>query len=152
MSTYRGQMYNSDTQNTELHTVEEAAIAYGSPTSRIELSRQGLLPEFVQDLMSLFTFSKTELSKLTAISTKTLERHMQSGKRFTGLQSDRLLELAQLYHEGVNTFGKREKFLQWLKSPIAALNQTTPKSWLDTHDGIQMISHELGRIRHGIFS
>ncbi|WP_420582767.1 type II toxin-antitoxin system Xre/ParS family antitoxin [Reichenbachiella sp.] len=149
---YERQKSKYNTQETDLYTVQDAVAAYGNPTHRIELSRQGVLPEFVQDLMSLFTFSKAELSRLTAISTKTLERHIQSGKRFTGLQSDRLLELAQLYHEGLQTFGQREKFLRWLKSPIAALNNTPPKSWLDTHEGIRMISQELGRIRYGIFA
>lgn len=139
-------------QEPEIHTVEEAAVAYGNPTYRIEISRHGMLPAFALDLMQHFGFSKIEASKLTDISTKTLDRHLQSGKRFTGLQSDRLLELAQLYTEGINTFGHREKFLRWLSAPIAALQNTPPKDWLDTHEGIKLITAELGRIRHGLFA
>ncbi|MCV9387280.1 type II RES/Xre toxin-antitoxin system antitoxin [Reichenbachiella ulvae] len=132
--------------------VEEAAISYDTPTKKIELSRQGVSPEFVLDLMTVYQFSKQEASRLTDISSKTLDRHIQSGKFFTGLQSDRILELAELFHEGLDVFGSQEKFLRWLSSSLPALGNTRPKDWLDTHHGIQMITDELGRIKHGIFA
>lgn len=132
--------------------VEEAAVAYNTPVKKVALSRKGLSPDFVLDLMQSYQFSKQETSRLTDISTKTLDRHMQSGKNFTGLQSDRLLELAELYIEGVEVFGSREKFLKWLNAAIPALGNSAPKEWLDTHEGISMIADELGRIKHGIFA
>lgn len=132
--------------------VEEAAVAYNTPVKKIGLSRIGLSPDFVIDLMQCYQFSKQETSRLADISTKTLDRHLQSGKKFSGLQSDRLLELAELYIEGVELFGTREKFLKWLNSKIPALGNTAPKDWLDTHKGISMIADELGRIKHGIFA
>ncbi|MFT6866667.1 MAG: putative toxin-antitoxin system antitoxin component (TIGR02293 family) [Cyclobacteriaceae bacterium] len=132
--------------------VEEAAMAYDTPVKKILLSRSGLSTHFVLDLMASYQFSKQEISRLANISTKTLERHLQSGRMFSGLQSDRLLELAELYHEGIALFGSREKFLKWLNAKIPALGDTAPKEWLDTHHGIAMISDELGRIQHGIFA
>ncbi len=132
--------------------VEEAAIAYNSPSRRVHISRHGLSTNFVIDLMESYHFSKQETSRLADISTKTLERHLQSGKMFTGLQSDRLLELADLYNEGIDVFGNQEKFIKWLNAKIPALGNTAPKDWLDTHQGIVMISDELGRIKHGIFA
>ncbi|MEM8895516.1 MAG: antitoxin Xre/MbcA/ParS toxin-binding domain-containing protein [Bacteroidota bacterium] len=132
-------------------SVAEALSTYHSPTQKIHLSRTGLSPDFVVDLITSYHFNKQETSKLVDISTKTLDRHIQSGKRFTGLKSDRLLELAELYGEGTRIFGSRDKFLNWLSSKIPALGHTTPKEWLDTHKGIALISDELGRIEHGIF-
>ncbi len=132
--------------------VGEAAVAYDTPVKKIHLSRSGLSTHFVVDLMESYQFSKQETSRLADISTKTLERHLQSGKMFTGLQSDRLLELAELYQEGMAVFGSKEKFLKWLNAKIPALGNTAPKEWLDTHHGIAMISDELGRIQHGIFA
>ncbi len=133
-------------------TVAEAFVAYDTPSKRIQLSRIGLTPSFVVDLIDSYHFTKQETSKLVDISTKTLDRHIQSGKRFIGLQSDRLLQLAEIYKEGIDVFGSREKFLKWLNSEIPALGGTRPKEWLDTHRGITMISDELGRIKHGIFA
>lgn len=132
--------------------VNEAAVAYVTPISKIGLSRLGLSPEFVVDLMQSYQFSKQEISHLADISTKTLDRHLQSGKKFSGLQSDRLLELAELYIEGIEVFGTKEKLLKWLNAEIPALGNTRPKEWLDTHQGIQLISDEIGRIKHGIFA
>lgn len=132
--------------------VKEAAIVYDTPVKKIKLSREGLSPDFVIDLIQSYQFSKQEASRLADISTKTLDRHLQSGKRFSGLQSDRLLELAELYVEGLEVFGSRDKFLKWLDAKIPALGNTSPKEWLDTHNGIEMISDELGRIKYGIFA
>ncbi len=132
--------------------VMEAAAVYHSPVQKIQKTRDGLEPEFVVDLMELYRFSKQEASRLADISTKTLERHLQSGKKFQGLQSDRLLELAELYAEGLEVFGSKDKFLKWLNSEIPALGNTFPKEWLDTHLGITLVSDELGRIKHGIFA
>ena len=132
--------------------VEEAAMAYNTPVKKIRLSRSGLTAEFVVDLMHSYEFSKQETSRFADISTKTLDRHLQSGKKFSGLQSDRFLELAELYINGLEVFGTREKFLKWLNSKIPALGNTAPKEWLDTHQGISMIMDELGRIKHGIFA
>ena len=132
--------------------VEEAAMTYNTPVKKVALSRKGLSPDFVLDLMQSYQFSKQEASKLTDISAKTLDRHFQSGKNFTGLQSDRLLELAELYLAGIEVFGTRDKFLKWLNAETPALGHSAPKEWLDTHEGISMIADELGRIKHGIFA
>lgn len=142
-----------DDENLEsMQFNEAAAIYHRSPDTAIRLSRMGVEPEFVVDLMDAYRFSKQEASYLANISTKTLDRHLQSGKSFKGLQSDRFLELAELMHQGVNTFGSKEKFVQWLNSKIPALNNAMPREWLDTHKGIELIEDELGRIRHGIFA
>ncbi len=140
------------TPDPEVSMVAEAAAAYDTPQKKVYYSREGIDPDFVLDLMASYQFSKQMISRLTDISTKTLDRHFHSGKAFTGLQSDRLLELAELYNEGIRTFGAQTKFLKWLDSRLPALGDTAPKEWLDTHHGIQMISDELGRIRHGIFA
>jgi putative toxin-antitoxin system antitoxin component (TIGR02293 family) len=140
------------TPESEPQNVSEAAIAYNTPEKKIYLSRNGVSAGFVVDLMESYQFNKLETSRLADISAKTLDRHLQSGKKFNGLQSDRFLELADLYMEGLELFGTKDKFLKWLNASIPALGNTTPKEWLDTHAGISMISDEMGRIKHGIFA
>ncbi len=140
------------TEGLESMIVKEAAAEYYTPFQKVHVSRRGVDPKFVIDLMELYHFSKQEIAHLADISTKTLERNLQSGKKFQGLQSDRLLQLAELYKEGVDVFGSKEKFINWLNAQIPALGNTAPKEWLDTHQGITLISDELGRIKHGIFA
>jgi len=143
--------YNFDNQ-TSLDSVEEAALAYNTPFNKVYFSRFGVSVNFVIDLMQSFKFSKQETAELAGISAKTLDRHFQSGRKFEALQADRLIELAELYTEGLALFGEQQKFLKWLDSKLPALNNTAPKEWLDTHHGITLISDEIGRIRHGIFA
>ncbi|MEQ9298853.1 MAG: DUF2384 domain-containing protein [Cyclobacteriaceae bacterium] len=152
MSNVRKPSKHYSSPDTIPHSVAEAAVVYNTPVKMVHLSRNGLPPDFVIDLIDSYAFSKQEASRLVDISAKTFDRHLQSGKSFSGLQSDRLLELADLFQEGIDVFGSRDKFLGWLNSEIAALGNTTPKDWLDTHKGILMISDELGRIKHGIFA
>lgn len=135
-----------------LSTFNEAAIDYKNPLAMINRSRQGVAVAFVQNLMESFQFTKQDISRLADISTKTIDRHIQSGKPFTGLQADRFVELADLYNEGIDVFGSSTKFIKWLHSTVPALGNTRPIEWLDTHKGIQLISDELGRIKHGIFA
>ena len=70
--------------------VEEAAVTYNTPVKRVHLSRIGLSTDFVLDLMQSYQFSKQETSRLTDISTKTLDRHLQSGKRCMRTSVDHL--------------------------------------------------------------
>lgn len=139
-------------QDTPLQFVKEAAVAYNSPYNRVAHARQGVTIDFVQNLISSYQFSKQELCKLIDVSTKTLDRHIASQKGFSGLQAERLIHLSALYHHGVEVFGDSKKFLKWMSSSVVALNSTSPKSWLDTRDGIDLIMDEIGRIHHGVLA
>ncbi len=134
------------------NTVAELAATYGNPFSRALIARSGVNTSFITDLMSLLGLKKQETALLIDISTKTLDRHLKMAKPFTGLQSDRILELAELHQKGEQVFGSSKKFVHWLDSPIAALNNTAPRQWLDTQQGIKAITNEIGRIEHGIFA
>ena len=133
-------------------TVAEMASVYGSPFSGAIAARAGITTSFVLDLMQLLGFKKQETASLISISPKTLDRHLKTEKPFKGLQSDRILELAELHQRGTIVFGNNEKFLKWLGSKLPALNNTAPRDWLDTQQGIKGIMTELGRIEHGIFA
>lgn len=132
--------------------VSEMTTVYHTPFQKATIARSGVSTPFVADLMDSLGLNKLETAQLIGVSLKTLDRHFQSGRLFKGLQSDRILELAGLYSQGVETFGAKEKFLKWLKSTSPALGNTMPKEWLDTQQGIQAVSDELGRIRHGVFA
>ncbi|MEM9896167.1 MAG: antitoxin Xre/MbcA/ParS toxin-binding domain-containing protein [Bacteroidota bacterium] len=130
----------------------EAEVAYYTPQRSVGLSRSGVTTSFVNDLLVKYHFSKAELARLLDISSKTLDRHLLAQKPFSGLQAERIVLLAELYAKGIRVFGQNEKFIKWLNSTVVAMDHTTPKSWLDTYHGIQLVSDELERIAHGIFA
>ncbi|MCF6353375.1 MAG: DUF2384 domain-containing protein [Cyclobacteriaceae bacterium] len=134
------------------NSVAEMQAVYQTPFSFAQIARAGVTTSFIFDLMNLLGLKKQETASLIDISTKTFDRHLKTAKPFTGLQSDRILELAELHQKGEQVFGNNAKFLLWLNSPIAVLNNTAPREWLDTQQGIKIIMTELGRIEHGIFA
>jgi putative toxin-antitoxin system antitoxin component (TIGR02293 family) len=48
------------------------------------------------------------------------------------------------------TFGSKEKALQWLKRPTRPLNGNPPLDLLDTEAGARMVEDLLVQIDHGI--
>jgi len=146
MKTYQNQESNRP------NTVAEMAATYSTPFMRAGVARAGISTSFVLDLMNLLGLKKQETASLISISPKTLDRHLKMIKPFKGLQSDRILELAELHQKGQQVFGNNQKFLKWLDSKLPALDNTSPREWLDTQQGIKAIMNELGRIEHGIFA
>lgn len=61
-------------------------------------------------------------------------------------------EIYKLMSYGEKVFGDKPNFQKWLNSENKALGNITPKSLLETEEGIQRVYDELGRIEHGIFS
>ncbi|MDO6470233.1 MbcA/ParS/Xre antitoxin family protein [Maribacter sp. 1_MG-2023] len=61
-------------------------------------------------------------------------------------------EIRKLMSHGEKVFGDKSNFQIWLNLESKALGNITPKSLLETEEGIQLVNDELGRIEHGIFS
>ncbi|CAG2531775.1 TIGR02293 family [Maribacter dokdonensis] len=61
-------------------------------------------------------------------------------------------EIRKLMSYGEKVFGDKSNFQKWLNSESKVLGNITPKSLLETEEGIQRVNDELGRIEHGIFS
>ena len=65
---------------------------------------------------------------------------------------DKGKKISNLMSYGEKVFGDKPNFQKWLNSESKALGNITPKSLLETEEGIQRVYDELGRIEHGIFS
>jgi putative toxin-antitoxin system antitoxin component (TIGR02293 family) len=119
---------------------------------QVNLARRGVTPLLFNGVAEAYNLSNKELAELLDISTRSIERYLKAGKTIRGLVAQRLITLSELYMNGLNTFGTSAKFLKWLNASIPALGNQTPKSFLDTQHGINLLVQELGRIRHGIFA
>jgi len=93
----------------------------------------------------------TEFSSLLPVSKRTIEK-TKNQELLSPAVSDRILQIASLYEHGSIVFGSLDIFKEWLDTPIIALGQKRPKSFIDNGTGISMINDLLGRIEHGVYS
>ncbi len=97
-------------------------------------------------------FKLAEWAAFLHISERTMQRYEKEKRRFDALQSEKIIEIALLYKNGVAVFGKKEHFDTWLESTLPSLGNVTPKSLLDSSFGIRLLRDELIRIEHGVLA
>ena len=117
----------------------------------ISIIKKGLETKSVNAFLEHSKLTKKQVSKFIHVSARTLQRN-DPGKRLDINSSERLLELARLYYQGIEVFGKTEKFNQWLNRPNIALGNKAPIDLLDTSIGLELVMDELVRIDYGVYS
>ena len=122
-----------------------------SDSDFIELIREGVPKEAMNNLMHKTGITAMEMANITHISDRTLRRYENKDK-LPQEQSERVIELARLYSKGSEVFGSLEYFKEWMNSKLIPLGDKKPKEFLDTSLGIDMLMKELGRIEHGVFA
>ena len=96
-------------------------------------------------------FTEGDWAEFLDLSTKSLQRYRQQSKPFRPLQSEKIIEMAEVTKIGVEVFGEIEKFKLWLNTPNFALGGTTPMELLKDSYGKELVLAELTRINYGIF-
>ena len=86
------------------------------------------------------------------ISTKSLQRYKQTSKSFKSIQSEKIIELAEVTNVGIDVFGDMEKFKLWLDTPNFSLGNYMPLELLKDSYGKELVMSELTRINYGILS
>lgn len=112
--------------------------------------REGV-PYSLFNLIQDFTpFSEESWANILDISTKTLDRYKQTGKRFKSIQSEKIIEMAEVTHVGLDVLGSMDKFKLWLETPNYALGSLKPIELLKDSYGKELVISELTRINYGI--
>lgn len=117
----------------------------------ITVIREGIYKESMDRLMKIAGLTSAEMASLVHTSDRTLRRY-QDRHKLNPDQSERLIELARLYARGEEVFEDMALFREWMDTPLPALGHQTPKSFLDTSIGIDMLLKQLQRIEHGTYS
>jgi len=102
----------------------------------------------IQDITPL---TEEDWAELLDLSTKSMHRYKQQAKVFRPIQSEKIIEMAEVTKIGIDFFGDREKFKTWLLIPNFALGNTRPIDLLKDSYGKEMVVAELTRVAHGIF-
>ena len=95
-------------------------------------------------------FSDGDWAKFLHISTKSLHRCKQASKHFKPLQSEKIIEMAEVTNIGKEVFGDMEKFKLWLDTPNFSLGNLKPIELLKNSYGKELVISELTRINYGI--
>ncbi len=118
----------------------------------ILIIREGIPYSFF-NLIQLYTpFSDNDWANFLEISKKSLQRYKQSSKNFKPIQSEKIIEMAEVTNVGLDVFGDMEKFKLWLDTPNFSLGNLKPIELLRDSYGKEMVISELTRINYGILA
>ncbi len=117
----------------------------------IELIREGVPKEAMNNLMHKTGITNTEMASITHTSDRTLRRY-EDEDLLPQEQSERVIELARLYSRGSEVLGGLDYFKEWMNTKLIPLGDKKPKEFLDTSLGIDLLMKTLGRIEHGVFA
>ena len=118
----------------------------------IFIIREGIPYSFFTLIQDLTPFSDLEWANFLDLSTKSLQRYKQSSKNFRPIQSEKIIEMAEVTNVGIDTFGSSAKFKLWLNTPNFSLGSLKPIELLMDSYGKEMVISELTRINHGVFA
>jgi putative toxin-antitoxin system antitoxin component (TIGR02293 family) len=125
--------------------------AIRNETDFINIIRNGIPRQAMDNLMNIADLSLTEMAAIIHTSDRTLRRY-EANQRLSQEQSERMIEMARLYSRGEEVMGSIDTFKEWMNTKLVAFGGQRPKDYLDTSLGIAMIMDELGRLQHGIFA
>jgi len=111
------------------------------------------VPYSLFDLILHYTpFTENYWAELLDLSTKSLQRYKESSRQFKPIQSEKIIEVAEVTNVGLDVFGDMEKFKLWLDTPNYALGNVKPLELLSDSYGKEMVIGELTRINYGILA
>lgn len=112
--------------------------------------RKGIPYSFFNLIQHFTPFSEDNWADFLDISTKSLQRYKQNARVFKPIQSEKIIEMAEVTQVGLDVFGDMEKFKLWLETPNYALGNLKPVELLKDSYGKELVISELTRINYGI--
>ena len=103
----------------------------------------------VDQLLSV-GLTAAELDRLV-VSRRALLHRRQRNQPLTVPESDRLVRLARVLMQAIETFGGEERALEWLRTPRQRFDQRAPLDLLISDTGTRMVEDYLRQIDEGYF-
>lgn len=122
----------------------------GDKLMMMRLIRAGVPYPLFRLIQLITPFSEEEWAVILQLSTKSLLRYKQDSRRFKHLQSEKIIEMAEVAKLGLEVFGTMGQFRQWLATPNFALGNLPPRELLQDSYGKELVINELTAINYGI--
>lgn len=103
----------------------------------------------VNAIKQLTGYSDEVISDWLNISVKTLRTYRQPAGSFKGKVKENILLILSLVLHGIEVFGTKEKFEQWLDTKNFYFDNKSPVSFLNTVTGIRFVNDRLTAIEYG---
>lgn len=114
--------------------------------------REGISYNLFDLIKEVTPFNEEDWASFLGISTKSLQRNkVKEDFIFKPLQSEKILELAEVTSLGNTVFDTETQFYLWLNTPSFALGNLEPIELLKDSYGKEMVVNELNKIDQGIF-
>ena len=139
--------YSTD---ADLSKKNDAAPAYTKVEKNISLKE--FTYEDFKKVAEKIPFTQSEWSEILHISERTLQRYAKDNHLFAPINAERILLINKVLAEAKITFGKTEKFYEWIKRNPYMMEGNLSVQSLSTYEGIQNVLTQLGRIQQGIFA
>ena len=124
---------------------------FADPLSISNAIKKGVPYSFFEKLQSIGLFDQEAWANFLDISTKSLQRYKTAGKRFKAIQSEKIIEVAEVTSLGLKVFGDNDRLKTWLDTESIALGGSKPVELLSNSYGKDMVISELTNIHEGIF-
>jgi putative toxin-antitoxin system antitoxin component (TIGR02293 family) len=118
----------------------------------ISAIRDGIPYSLFALIKGVTPFTEDDWATLLNLSLKSLHRYKAGSKHFKPLQSEKIIEMAEVTKVGTEVFGDLEKFRLWLNTPSFALGKMKPIDLLQDSYGKELVIRELTHINYGIFA
>ena len=137
--------------------LNEPVVAYrilddSNAYSLIQVIKQGISFSLFEKLSRVSQFTIRDWSSILHLSERSMQRYKKEGGTFGSVSSEKIIEITMLYKFGVEIFGDKDKFNNWLSIKNVSLRGAKPKELLDTSFGMGLIKDELTRIEQGILA
>ena len=134
----------------EISKVEEPEAVY-QKTFRMPSVAEFPYRKF-EKIAALVPFTQKEWASMLHLSEKTLQRYSKDNKSFEGIYVDRILQIEQLIKLGLETFVSEDALYRWLKKDKQVLGVKLGFESLNSAQGIQDLTDQLGRIQYGVYT
>jgi putative toxin-antitoxin system antitoxin component (TIGR02293 family) len=137
-------------QEKSLNNLNEPSSVYAKPLKNISIKE--FTYEDFKKVADKIPFTQAEWSDILHISERTLQRYAKDNHLFAPINAERILLINKILTEAKITFGKTEKFYEWIKRNPYMMEGNLSVQSLSTYEGIQNVLTQLGRIQQGIFA
>lgn len=113
--------------------------------------QKGLPARFLAEAIDKIGLTRHDLLTGIGVASSTAARIKQTGKQFSRADSERLAQLARLWHEAFLLYETDEGTRDWLINPVPDIGGA-PISALSTHDGFERAQRTLLQLAYGVLA